>query len=81
MPEPEDYEKKIYKFRDALNALNDPDVDAETKNALLKSCIDRIDYYRERPQRKQSIKGNGTFPMIGNQWTNPPIELDVHLRV
>lgn len=81
MPEPEDYEKKIYKFRDALNALNDPDVDAETKNALLKSCIDRIDYYRERPQRKQSIKGNGTFPMIGNQWTTPPIELDIHLRV
>lgn len=81
MPEPVDYENKIYRFRDALDALNDSNVDAEVKNALLKTCIDRIDYYRPRPERKQSIKGNGTFPMIGNQWTNPPIELDIHLRV
>ena len=81
MPEPVDYENKIYKLRDALDALKDPDVDAETKNALLKSCIDRIDYYRGKPQRKPSIKGNGVFPMIGNQWNSPPIELDIHLRV
>ena len=81
MPEPMDYEEKIYRFQDALDALDDPNVSAEVKNALLKSCIERIDYYRAKPQRKPSIKGNGVFPMIGNQWNSPAIELDIHLRV
>ncbi len=81
MPEPVDYQEKIYKFREALEALKNPDVDAEVKNELLKACIDRIEYYRERPQRKQPAKGNGKFPMVETQWTNPPIELDVKLRV
>ncbi|MBO5968978.1 MAG: recombinase family protein [Clostridia bacterium] len=81
MPEPVDYEEKIRMFSDALEALKDPDVEPIVKNELLKACIDRIDYYRERPQRKQPAKGNGTFPMIATQWSNPPIELDVKLRV
>lgn len=81
MPEPVDYEQKMYMFRDALEALKDPDVEPIVKNELLKACIDRIDYYRERPARKQPAKGNGTFPMIETQWTKPPIELDVKLRV
>lgn len=69
VPEPVDYEEKVYMFRDALTALRDPEIDAEEKNRLLKNCIDRIEYYRERPQRT-----NGG-------WSNPPIELDVKLRV
>lgn len=69
VPEPVDYEEKVYMFRDALNALRDPEIDAEEQNRLLKTCIDRIEYYRERPQRT-----NGG-------WSNPPIELDVKLRV
>ncbi len=81
MPEPVDYQEKILKFRDALEALKNPEVDVAVKNELLKACIDRIEYYREKPQRKQPAKGNGTFPMIATQWTNPPIELDVKLRV
>lgn len=81
MPEPVDYQEKIYKFQDALDALNDPDVNAETKNELLKACIDRIDYYRERPTRSKPAEGNGTFPMIATQWNNPPIELDIQLRI
>ena len=81
VPEPVDYEEKIFTFRDALEALNDPEVEAAVKNELLKACIDRIDYYRERPQRKQPAEGNGTFPMIATQWTKPVIELDIKLRV
>ena len=69
VPEPVDYAEKVKTFRDALNALQDPDVDAQAQNSLLKECIDRIEYHRERPQR---IKG---------KWNNPPIELDVKLRV
>jgi DNA invertase Pin-like site-specific DNA recombinase len=69
MPEPVDYEEKVKHFRDALEALKDPEVDAEEKNRLLKVCIDRIEYYRDRTQR------------IDGKWNNPPIELDVKLRV
>lgn len=81
MPEPVDYKEKIYAFQETLDALTNPDIDAAIKNELLKSCIDRIEYYREKPQRKKPAEGNGTFPMIATQWTNPPIELDIKLRV
>lgn len=69
VPEPVDYEEKVYMFRDALAALRDPDMDAEAKNRLLKECIDRIEYHRDRPER------------INGSWNNPPIELDIKLRV
>lgn len=69
MPEPVDYEDKLSSFQEALDALRDPDVDAEDKNRLLKACIDRIEYYREKPQRENGKR------------SNPPIELDVKLRV
>ena len=54
MPEPVDYEEKVSKFRDALEALQDPDADPEHKNNLLKACIERITYTREKPQRIKS---------------------------
>ncbi len=69
MPEPVDYEEQMKRFTDALEALRDPEVDAEQKNRLLKICIDRIEFYRERPQR------------VNGKWNDPPIELDVKLRV
>jgi hypothetical protein len=69
MPEPVDYEDKVKQFTDALNALRDPEVDAEEKNRLLKVCIDRIEFFRERPQR------------VNGMWNDPPVELDVKLRV
>lgn len=69
MPEPVDYEDKLMHFTDALNALRDPEMDAEQQNNLLKVCIDRIEFYRERPER------------INGKWNDPPIELDVKLRV
>lgn len=92
MPEPVDYEEKARKFRDALNALKNPDVGAKEKNMLLKACIERIDYSREKPQRiksqqiryydKEQKKTRYKSPLnTGGNWTNPPIELDVKLRV
>ena len=69
IPDPVDYEDKIATFSEALNALRDPEVDSEEQNRLLKLCIDRIEYYRERPQR------------INGKWNDPPIELDIKLRV
>ncbi len=76
MPEPVDYTEKVITFKDALEALKDPEEDGLKKNALLKDCIDRIDYARERGVRLP-VKANKFEPC----WSHTPIELDVKLRV
>lgn len=92
MPEPIDYEERLHRFRDALNALNDPEVPAEKKNRLLKACIERIDYKREKSTRiksqqtryydKELKQSRYTSPLqTGGNWTKPEIELDIKLRV
>jgi hypothetical protein len=92
MPEPVDYEVKVKNFSDALNALKNPDVDAQEKNRLLKACIERIDYTRDKPQRiqsqqiryydKEQKRTRYKSPLgTGGNWTAPPIELDVKLKV
>lgn len=92
MPEPEDYEEKLYRFRDALDALNNPDVSLELQNKLLKSCIERIDYKREKAVRiksqqiryydKEQKRTRYKSPLnTGGNWTSTPIELDIKLRV
>lgn len=92
MPEPVDYEEKIKLFTEALNALRNPDVDAATKNRLLKACIERIEYHRDAPQRirskqvryydKEQKRTRFKSPLnTGGNWTSPEIVLDVKLRV
>lgn len=79
MPEPIDYVERVARFKDAIEALRDPEGDILMKNELLKSCIEKIVYHRDRPQRVRREKR--TFPMTESTWSNPPIELDVTLRV
>ena len=90
MPEPVDYEERLQRFQDALNALKDENVSADEKNKLLKACIERIEYSREKPQRlkstakKVTVNGRRIKPdglPIGGNWSKPPIELDVILKV
>ena len=95
MPEPIDYVEKMHRFQEALKALHDPKATAAKKNKLLKGCIERIDYKREKPQRvrratpKKRITVNGKRQLVkdpnslqvGATWTAPPIELDVKLKV
>lgn len=90
MPEPVDYEEKIARFKEALEALKDPEKDAQTKNTLLKACIDRITYKRDAPERLRSnakrvtVNGRRIRPdglPTGGSWTQPEIELDVKLKV
>ena len=47
IPEKEEFEEKIMKLSDALNALLDQDLDAEIKNMYLKDIVDKIEYSRE----------------------------------
>lgn len=88
-PEPIDYEEKILHFKDALDALRDDNVSAEAKNNFLKSCIERIDYKREKPERIKSQRERVTIDgkrttrsplQTGGNWTAPPIELDIKLK-
>ena len=76
MPEPVDYTEKIITFSDALKALQDPNEDALKKNYLLKACIERIEYSRERA---------GRLPFMGTiketSWEYSQIALDVSLKV
>ena len=47
IPEQEEYQEKIVRLTDALTALEDDTIDAETKNAFLKAIIDTIEFSRE----------------------------------
>lgn len=73
-PTPIDYQKKIITFQNALDALLDDNVSASEKNFLLKKCIDRIEYHRDKPEK---ITGKGN----GRGWIKAPIHLDVKLLV
>lgn len=79
MPEPVDYQHKLYLFRDALDALNDDTMPPLVKNKLLKDCIDRIEYSKERPQRVTD-KQKGVQLQKGG-WSDPPFYIDVKLKV
>lgn len=47
-PTVEDYQEKIMRFTDAVQSVKNPDVPVELKNRLLKDCIERIEYKREK---------------------------------
>ncbi len=83
MPDPVDYEEKQKRFKEALAALKNPDADAVLQNRLLKNCIDRIEYKREKPQRmtREQAEKIGMPLQVGGKWTAPPIEIDVKLKV
>ena len=83
MPEPVNYEEKLLMFKDALAALKNPEAEAALKNRLLKACIDKIEYSRERPYRitREEAEKQGVSMNIGGKWSEPPIELDIKLKV
>lgn len=64
-PTVEDYQEKLLRFTDALNGLQNPNISAQAKNNLLKVCIEKIVYNREK----------------GNRWNNTAFELDVTPRL
>ena len=82
LPTPEDYQDKLARFRDALHALNDPDLSAEVKNNYLKKVFKRIICTRESPVRisRKNCKQYGYDPNdleVGGKWYAPPLDLEV----
>lgn len=47
IPAQEEYEEKLMLLSDALDAIQDSDIDAETKNKFLKKIISKIEFSRE----------------------------------
>jgi len=82
MPKPIDYKEEMMKFTDALNALEDPNVDAKTKNRFLKNIIERIEY--ERPQTirltKEYAEKNDIEISKGMMWYTPPYKIKLKLK-
>ncbi len=70
MPSPADWQEKLARFTDALNALDTPDLSAAEKNRLLKACIEKIIYRREKLQRQKRAAN----------WASPPVDLSVELK-
>lgn len=68
-PKPPDYSGQIVTFSEAIAALSDDDLPAAETNALLKSCIKRITYSRER-----GCRGKGG-------WIVNPMQLQVELNI
>lgn len=81
MPAPVNYEERLHTFKDALNALRDDDVPAEEKNRLLKACIERITYSRDELVRLKDENGKYLKGKHGGLWNDPPMHIDVKLRV
>lgn len=48
---PIDYQEKIYQFKDIIKTLKNDEIDAKEKNALLKSVIEKIYYFRNSSNR------------------------------
>lgn len=70
-PEPIDLGEKVVTFKAAIDALRDPDAPVKEKNRLLKACIERITYSREKYTKVGTPKG----------MVETPIHLDFVLRV
>lgn len=74
LAKPISYEKQKANFQKALDALLDDKRSVAEKNHLLKNCIERVEYHRDKPEK---LRGKG----VGRQWSSPPIELKVKLKV
>ena len=51
LPKPIDYEEKIYKLSQALDALDDDSIDAKIKNELLKEIVEVIYYNKDKSDK------------------------------
>lgn len=82
MPKQIDYREEMMKFEDALDALEDPEVDAKAKNQFLKNIIDKIEYERGTTVRitKENSKEYGIDTSKGLKWYTPPYEIKMKLK-
>lgn len=82
MPKPVDYRDELKKFKDAIDALEDDEVDAKTKNQYLKNIIDKIVYERGATIRitKENAAKYGMDASKGLRYHVPPYKIKMKLK-
>lgn len=82
IPKQVDYREELMKFEDALDKLEDPEVDAKTKNQFLKNIIDKIEYERSATVRitKHNAEYYGVDTSKGLKWYTPPYNIKMKLK-
>ena len=82
MPKQVDYKEELLKFKDALEALEDPTVDAKIKNQFLKNIIKKIEFERGPTVRitKNNADKYATLTTKGMQYYTPPYKINMKLK-
>jgi DNA invertase Pin-like site-specific DNA recombinase len=86
IPNPIDYREQIVKFTDTIEKLEDPNLDATTKNRHLRDIVERIEYYR--PPNVKLTKANrhlygyedGNGPGKGLKYHREPYEIHITIK-
>ncbi len=82
VPKHIDYRDELIKTTDALNALQDPNLNAKVKNQYLRLIVDRIEYERESIVRitKDNAVDYSTDLEKGLQYHIPPYKIRIKLK-
>ena len=82
MPKQVDYKEEMLKFKNALEALEDPIVDAKVKNQFLKEIIKKIEFERGPTVRitKENADKYAMITTKGMQYYTPPYKLKMKLK-
>ena len=82
MPKQVDYKEELLKFKNALDALEDPTVDAKIKNQFLKEIIKKIEFERGPTVRitKTNADKYATVTTKGMQYYTPPYKMNMKLK-
>lgn len=86
VPNPIDYKEQIIKFTDTITILEDPSLDAITKNMHLRDIVERIEYYR--PPNVKLTKTNrhlygydeSNSPGKGLKYRREPYEIHITIK-
>lgn len=86
VPNPIDYNEQIIKFTDTITVLEDPNLDAITKNMHLRDIVERIEYCRppniKLTKANRHLYGyeNGDSPGKGLKYHREPYEIHITIK-
>lgn len=86
VPNPIDYKDQIIKFTDTIIKLEDPNLDATTKNRHLREIVERIEYHRPpmvkltKENRHLYGYGESNSPGKGLKYHREPYEIHITIK-
>lgn len=82
IPRQIDYRDELIKTKEALNALQDPNMNAKVTNQYLKEIVEKIEYERPPIVRisKENAKQYGMDTSKGLQYYTPPYKISINLK-